>query len=162
MMLFWKFDFVKDHIWFNLHDSIGTKRKCIWYDHFLSVYSKLDAYMVYRYVFLSLLSLNRWRVRWKPAWIYYGNATKTRATSGTKIAGSKTCEGFSQIYFRINVKWLKCVASIVALTARVSSLKLYTYYISHERLLSEYFGRIPPKTISFLFGVMFPAFGANV
>ena len=43
-------------------------------------------------------------VRWKPARIYYGNATARRATSGTEIAGSKKCEGFYQIYFRINVK----------------------------------------------------------
>ena len=60
--------------------------------------------MAYRYVFQSFLYLNRSGVRWKPAGIYHGNATKTRATSGTEIAGSKKCEGFNQIYFRINVK----------------------------------------------------------
>ena len=32
-----------------------------------------------------------------------------------------------------------------------SSLNLYPYYISHERLLSVYFGRIHPKILEFLF-----------
>ena len=131
------------------HDSIETKRKSIWYDHFLCVYLKLDVYMAYRYVFQPLKTLNRRGVRWKPAWIYYGNATKTQATSGTEIAGSKKCEGFNQIYFRINVKWLKCVAWMISFTAWGSSLKLYTYYISRERLLSFYFGRIHSKILEF-------------
>ena len=73
--------------------------------------------MVYRYVFLSFFSLNRSGVGWKPAGIYYGNATKTRATSGTEIAESKTCEGFYQIYFRINVKWLKCIRLMISFTS---------------------------------------------
>ena len=60
--------------------------------------------MVYRYVFQSFLYLDWSGVRWKPAGIYYGNAPTTGATSGTEIAGSKNCEGFYQIYFRINVK----------------------------------------------------------
>ena len=60
--------------------------------------------MAYRYVFQPLKSLNRRGVRWKPAGIYYGNATATGVTSGTEIAGSEKCEGFCQIYFRINVK----------------------------------------------------------
>ena len=71
---------------------------------FYCIYSKLDSYMVYIYVFQSFFSLNRSGVRWKPAGIYYGNATTTGATSGTEITGSKNCEGFYQIYFRINVK----------------------------------------------------------
>ena len=32
------------------------------------------------------------------------NATATLAISETEIAGSEKCEGFYQIYFRINVK----------------------------------------------------------
>ena len=60
--------------------------------------------MAHSYVCQPLQSLNRRGVRWKPAGIYYGNATRTGATSGTDIAGSKKCEGFYQIYFRINVK----------------------------------------------------------
>ena len=60
--------------------------------------------MMYRHVFQSFFSLNRSGVLWKPAGIYYVNATTTRATSGTEIAGSKKCERFYQIYFSINVK----------------------------------------------------------
>ena len=53
--------------------------------------------MSYRYVFQSLKSLNRRGVRWKPAGIYHVNASKTRATSGTEMAGCEKCEGFYQI-----------------------------------------------------------------
>ena len=66
-------------------------------DNFLCVYSKLDTCSFSCY-------LNRSGVRWKPAGIYYGHATEKGATSGTEIAGSLKCEGFIQIYFRINVK----------------------------------------------------------
>ena len=39
------------------HDSIETKRTRTRYDHFLSVYIKLDVYMAYRYVFQPLKTL---------------------------------------------------------------------------------------------------------
>ena len=45
--------------------------------------------MVYRYVSQSFLYLNRSGPRWKPAGIYYGNATARGGTSGKEIAGSK-------------------------------------------------------------------------
>ena len=134
-----------------LHDSITSQRKCIWHDHFLSVYFKLDAYMAHWYVFQSLQSLNRRVVQWKPAEIYHVNATTARAISETEIAGSKKCKGFYLIYFRINVKWLKCIRLMVLFTSWVPSLKLYTYYLSQERLLSLYFGRIHPKILEFQF-----------
>ena len=60
--------------------------------------------MAYRYVFQPLKTLNRRGVRWKPAGIYHVNATKTQAPSGTEMAGCEKCEGFYQIYFRVNVK----------------------------------------------------------
>ena len=46
------------------------------------------------------------------------------------------------------------------------SLKLYNYYISLEMILNVYLWRIHPKILEFqfffFFGLMFPAFGANV
>ena len=40
---------------------------------------------------------------------------------------------------------------MIYFTSLVSSLKMYTYYLSHERLLSVYFGRIRQKIPEFLF-----------
>ena len=39
-------------------------------------------------------------------------------------------------------------------TSSVSSLKLYTYYIPHERLMNVYFGRIHPKILEFQFSLI--------
>ena len=55
-------------------------------------------------------SLHGVRVRWEPARIYHVNATKTRATSGTEMAGCEKCDGFYHKYLWFNIKCLKCVA----------------------------------------------------
>ena len=67
------------------------------------------------------------------------------------MAGCEKCKGFYQIYFRINVKRLKCIRLIVSFTSSVPSLKLYTYYLSRERLLSMDFGWIYRKILEFQF-----------
>ena len=52
--------------------------------------------MAYRYVFQPLVYLNRRRVRWLPAGIYYGNATERQAPVERKSREAKIAKDFIQ------------------------------------------------------------------